>query len=66
MKVYKILFEENVPVSAHCVAYDQRQGLKIDVENDKRRIKWITVYADNEEDGMSVANKVIEEMAAVL
>jgi hypothetical protein len=66
MNLYKILFENNQPVSAHLLDGTQHKTVKIDSKEGKRSIKWITIRARDEEDGINVANEVIRGISDLL
>jgi hypothetical protein len=61
MKLFKVSFGNNKAVSANQVDASHYENLEIDTSHGKSEIKWLTVFADNEAESMSTANKVVND-----
>ena len=60
MRAYKVIFENNVAVSAGPVDFFFLRNMKSAEHSDGQdMLPWLIVLAENEEDGMRVANKMI-------
>ena len=66
MNLYKILFENNQPISAHLLDGTQHKTMKIEPKEGRRYIKWITIRAADEQDGINVANEVVNGLSGLL
>jgi hypothetical protein len=66
MKLYRILFENNVPTSAELMDQVLNKSLAIEFIEGSRAIKSITIYADNDQDGLDTAGSVMENMSGFL
>ena len=60
MKPFKINFENNKAVSAHPLDKLHFKGIRIECNEGKREIKWMTVLANNEQESLESADKIIE------
>ncbi len=66
MKLYQIDFSDNKAVSAHPLDLLSYKCMEIERCAGKRSIKWITIFADDEQEGITLANEVVESIANFL
>ncbi len=61
MGTYKVLFKNNVAVSAKLVKSNPQNGIvELDMQNGKQVILWFIAEADNKKEAMDIATKVIQ------
>ena len=66
LKFYKIMFENNLPVSAILMDNIYEKSVKTDTLEGKRMVKWITTFARDEQEGIDTANEMVAAMNAYL
>ncbi len=66
MKLYQINFRENRPVSAQLLDVLSPKSMEIETRSGRRSIKWITLFADDEQEGISLANEVVDSIGNFL
>ena len=61
MKLYKVLFENNEAVSAIQMDNADYKSVKVELDENNKVVKWITVFATDEPDAKDIANKVVRD-----
>jgi hypothetical protein len=63
MRMYRVLFEHNQAVAANQIDFSNSVSIKIEHPDGYNSVKWVIVYADDEEESMRVANKIVRGMS---
>jgi hypothetical protein len=66
MKLYQITFENDIPVSATEITDDSITKVEIELDESKKHIKWMSIFAENEQDALAVATDVAEKIKGYL
>ena len=67
MRAYKVIFENNVAVSASpIVFFHSKDSKKAEHKDRKDLLPWLIVMAKNEDDGIRIASKMIKEHSGLL
>jgi len=61
MKAYKVIFDNNIAVSAFQINLTSNDNAKIDRIGNKPVLRYLTVYADDEQDSLDEANKIVRD-----
>lgn len=68
MNLYKVSFTDNTATTAVQIYMPRFNESTVNVEtiNGKRKVNWLTIFADNEMEGICVANKAVKETLELL
>jgi hypothetical protein len=66
MKLYQITFENDVPVSATEITDDSITRVEIELDETQKHIKWMSIFAEHEQDALAVARDVAEKIKGYL
>lgn len=66
MNLYKVVVNEDGPISSEKIYLPHYDGARTATPSGNRLAKWITVYADSEQESMKIAHKVIADFSRLL
>ena len=66
MKLYRVNFINNRPVSALPLDMIGAKCVEFDLQNGRRSIKWVTLFADDEQEGMTIAGEALNNILRFL
>ncbi len=61
MNFYKVIFDNNKAATSERLMSQQTEGVKIETVEGIHIVKWITIFADDEQESIMVANRVIDD-----
>lgn len=66
MKLYRINFSNNRPVSALQLDMMSSKCVELEVRDGRRSIKWVTLFAEDEQEGMNIAGEAFNNIMRFL
>jgi len=61
MNLYKVTFSNNIAVSANQIDCFNGKNVKVEKQNGKRLLLWLTVYANDKTKSIDAANEIVKD-----
>ena len=61
MNLYNVQFDNNEAFAATEIGLADYKSVNVEVLEDKRIIKWLTIFANDEKESIFIANKVVKD-----
>lgn len=66
MKAYKVIFENNVAISACPIDFFYSKAVEVKHYTGGNSLQWVIIFADDEQEGIANANKMVREYFSFL